>query len=376
MEEELLGVEAVDLLKSMVKIPSYSFEEEERANFLFSYLTNRAAKISSDITVKRIKNNIVMYNRNFYSNKETLMLCSHIDTVKELDSYTFNPFGGIEKDEIIYGLGTNDDGASVVSQIETFFYFNSINFSEDNISVNLLLVLTAEEERSGSKGMDLVMQALADSYVTNTYNKKISLYPHFAIVGEPTAMDVAIAERGLLVLDGEAYGISGHAARNEGINALYIALNDINTLRNYKFKRYSNLMGEVKLTITQLNCGQAHNVIPDRALFVIDIRPTEQYSNIEILELLQKEVKSNLRARNLTNRTSFTPKGHRLITVIDKLRIKSYVSPTTSDWMRLSIPAIKMGPGESARSHSIDEFVKKSEIKAGIEGYIKFIENI
>lgn len=367
-----LAAQAANLLREMISIPSYSFAEEERADFLYSYLTDRALKISPDILVERIKNNIIAYNRNFCSGKELLMICSHIDTVKESGDYTFNPFEPLEKEGALYGLGTNDDGASVVCQIEVFFQLAAPE-NIPGLPVNLMLVLTAEEERSGVNGMDLVMETLSHKTIPGT---SVSLMPHFAIVGEPTGMKAAIAERGLLVLDGKADGISGHAARNEGVNALYIALDDIQTLRNYQFTKHSPLMGDVKLTITQLACGTAHNVIPDTASFVTDIRPTEQYNNSEILELLQKEVQSTLTARNLTNRSSATPHGHRAMQTIGKLGIKSYVSPTTSDWMRLTIPAIKMGPGESCRSHKADEFIKISELGQGIKGYIQFIINL
>ena len=188
-------------------------------------------------------------------------------------------------------------------------------------------------------------------------------------------MKAAVGERGLLVLDGESIGKSGHADRNEGINALYIAIDDINTLRNFKFNKVSSLMGEVKLTVTQINCGTAHNVVPDKATFVVDIRPTDVYSNIEILELLQQSVKSKLIARNLTNRTSATPLDCRLLLTIKELGIDTYISPTTSDWMRIDIPGIKMGPGDSSRSHRADEFIKIKELEEGIKGYIAFITN-
>ncbi len=367
---------ASNLLENMIRIPAYSVQEQERASFLFAYLTERAKETSPDITAERIKNNLLVYNKEFSVNKETLMLCSHIDTVKESENYSFDPFVPFEKEGIIYGLGTNDDGASVVCQTEAFFHLNATLVSTKNLPVNIILVLTAEEERSGNNGMDYVMEYLCTKTIITSKGETRCIYPDFAIVGEPTGMKAAVAERGLLVLDGKSEGISGHAARNEGKNALYIALDDINKLRNYKFEKHSPLMGEVKLTVTQLNCGHAHNVIPDKAEFVADIRPTEQYTNIELLELLKKEVASTLTARNLTNRTSATPQGHRLYKTIGKLGIESYVSPTTSDWMRLSIPAIKMGPGDSSRSHKADEYIKINELREGIEGYTKFIKNL
>jgi acetylornithine deacetylase len=247
----------------------------------------------------------------------------------------------------------------VVSQIEAFFHLAE----DEGLAVNLMLVLSAEEERSGACGMAKFVE-------------EFPLQPDFAIIGEPTGMEAAVAERGLLVLDGTATGVSGHAARNEGVNALYIALDDINTLRNYKFGKESPLMGDVKLTVTQMSCGTAHNVVPAQATFVVDIRPTEQYSNPEILELLQNRVKSRLKARNLKNRSSATPQGHVLMQTVEELGIVKQISATTSDWMKIPYPAIKMGPGQSARSHKADEFIKIEEIKGAIEGYIKFIKHI
>ena len=355
---------AVELLKKMLAIPSLSFEEEKRSAFLFEVLQQRANEANAKsaqgkIVVERLCNNIILYRSNFIPGKPVLMLNSHIDTVAAAPAYSFDPFSPFEKDGAVYGLGSNDDGASVVSQIETFFHLTA----EEGLAVNLILVLSAEEERSGSNGMA-------------GFVEKFHLQPDFAIIGEPTGMQAAIAERGLLVLDGTATGVSGHAARNEGVNALYIALDDINALRNYKFEKKSPLMGDVKLTVTQMNCGSAHNVVPGEATFVVDIRPTEQYSNPEILELLQKEVKSTLKARNLKNCSSATPQGHVLMQTVKELGIPVQISATTSDWMKIPYPAIKMGPGESARSHKADEFIKIAEIQGAIEGYINFIKNI
>lgn len=364
---------AVENLKRMLCIPSVSFEEEKRSGFLFDYLQERAMKLDSlqkrddRIVVGKLENNIILYRDNFSKEKQTLMLNSHIDTVAPAPTYSFDPFAPFEKDGCIYGLGSNDDGGSVVSQIEAFFYLNGERDNDavapEDLNVNLMLVLTAEEERSGSNGMAKIVSELDP-------------HPTCAIIGEPTGMQAAIAERGLLVLDGTAEGVSGHAARNEGVNALYIALDDINILRNYRFGKKSPLMGDVKLTVTQLNCGTTHNVVPAEARFVVDIRPTEQYGNSEILALLQKEVKSRLVARNLKNRSSVTPSEHILMETVRKMGIETQISATTSDWMKIPWPAIKMGPGDSARSHKADEFIKIQEIEDAIKGYINFIKNI
>ena len=283
------------------------------------------------------------------------MLNSHLDTVRPNTGYTFDPFHPPVSETRVNGLGSNDAGASVVAMIQTFLHFH-----EKELPFNLLLALSAEEENSGPDGMRLLWEKLSNEV-------------NMAIIGEPTGMKAAIAERGLLVIDGEATGVSGHAARDEGVNALYIALEDIAALRSVKFDKVSPTMGEVKLTVTQINAGTQHNVVPDTCRFVVDIRPTEQYSNPEIMKILQPKVKSVLTARSLTNRSSATPGGHPLLLHAKRLGIETYTSPTTSDWMRVTCPAIKMGPGESERSHRPDEFVLIDELKQGIEGYIRFI---
>lgn len=368
---------AADLLMEMIAIPSTSFNEDKVADFLFAHLEERAGKLNmqhktvgkrSEIIVERFANNIVLYRTDFAEEKETLMLNSHIDTVEPAATYTFNPYSPFEKDGCIYGLGSNDDGGSVVSQINAFFYLNGERIGEDavapeELNVNLMLVLSAEEERSGQNGL-------------SKFVEEFHIQPTCAVIGEPTGMEAAVAERGLLVIDGCATGVSGHAARNEGVNALYIALDDIQRLRNFEFEKKSPLMGDVKLTVTQLNCGTVHNVVPDKATFVVDIRPTEQYNNSEILQMLQKEVKSELVARNLKNRSSATHKEHLLMKTVEKLHIPVQISATTSDWMKFPRPAVKMGPGLSARSHKADEFIKIEELAGGIEGYINFIKNI
>ena len=329
---------------------SFSGEEKDRSDFLCGYLAEKG------IRTERIGYNIIARQPHHDSTKQTLMLNSHLDTVNPAASYTFDPFNPPVSDTHVYGLGSNDAGASVVCLLQTF-----LHFYETELPFNLMLVLSCEEENSGPNGMRKLSEILK---------------PDFAIIGEPTGMRAAIAERGLLVIDGEATGVSGHAARNEGVNALYIALDDIQTMKSVKFDKISPTMGEVKLTVTQINAGTQHNVVPDKCTFVVDIRPTDQYSNTEILQILQSKVKSTLTARNLTNKSSATPPGHILMKAIEKLGIESYVSPTTSDWMRISCPAVKMGPGESARSHQADEFVLVSELEMGLNGYIRFIESI
>ncbi|MBO5498889.1 MAG: M20/M25/M40 family metallo-hydrolase [Bacteroidales bacterium] len=336
------------------------------------------------------------------------MLCAHIDTVSPSTEYGFDPYTPdykkvaenissiigrpTEAEEIVAGLGSNDDGASVVAMIAAYRYFQHLSGDTggvmDNPSQaslgpspcgqggstvhhptgiagkggrpNLMLVLTCEEERSGNNGMTGLWPEL-ESKVDS------------AIIGEPTGMKAATSERGLLVIDATAHGTSGHAARNEGKNALYIALDDINRLREHNFSRISPRMGKVNLNVTQISAGTAHNVIPDRCDFVIDIRPTEQYTNEEILKELQDIFTSELRPRNLANRSSATFVDSPLQKAAETLGIETFSSPTTSDWMRITCDAIKIGPGDSGRSHKKDEYVLVEEIRKGIEAYIEFI---
>ena len=365
-----LTEESVALLKEMIAIPSPSFKEDEVCSHICSWLASKG------VGHERIGNNIIAEHITDPS-LPTLMLCAHIDTVSPCEGYTFDPYKPENSPEdVIQGLGSNDDGASAVSMIAAYRYYNGVvlrTIDNPNRLPNIVLVLSAEEERSGKDGM------------TGLWGKRIhkkgdviegGTAIDFAIVGEPTGMKAATSERGLLVIDATAYGVSGHAARNEGENALYIALEDIGKIRRHVFARKSPLMGNVNVNVTQINAGTAHNVIPDRCDFVIDIRPTEQYTNEEIQKELQDICSSVLKPRNLANRSSATYEDSPLQKVAETLGIETFSSPTTSDWMRITCDAIKMGPGESSRSHKKDEFVFVSEIREGIETYIEFINKL
>ncbi|MBO4416575.1 MAG: M20/M25/M40 family metallo-hydrolase [Bacteroidales bacterium] len=344
---------AIELLQAIIPIRSYSYEEAERAEYLVKWLAGHGIKadcIGNNIWAKQV----------FDPDAPTLMLCAHIDTVPAVDSYTFDPIHPPMDQERILGLGSNDDGGSLVSMITTFLYFKECG----RCPVNLLLLLSCEEERSGDGG-------------TRMLGEFISANADMAIIGEPTRMRATIAESGLLVLDGVASGKSAHAARAaEGENALYKAIDDINKLRSFKFDRVSPTLGEVKLVVTQINSGMAHNVIPDNCTFVVDIRPNECYDNHEIVNMLQKEIGSKLTARNFANRSNATPKDSPLYKTAGKLGMEMITSPTCSDWISMPVPAIKIGPGDSTRSHKADEFIFKNEITEGIDKYITFIENI
>lgn len=353
---EKLTAEAVELLKEMIAIPSPSFHEDEVCNHISEWLTSKG------IEHERAGNNIIAEHITDPL-KPTLMLCAHIDTVEPCEGYTFDPYKPENcPSDMVRGLGSNDDGASVVSMIAAYRYIHNSAKSHAD-TPNLTLVLTCEEERSGKGGM------------TGLWGKRLSQID-YAIVGEPTGMKAATSERGLLVIDATAHGISGHAARNEGKNALYTALEDIERLRKHEFSKISQKMGKVNLNVTQINAGSAHNVIPDRCDFVIDIRPTEQYSNEEILYELQGICESELKPRNLANRSSATQEGSPLQKAADVMGIETFSSATTSDWMRITCDAIKMGPGDSNRSHRKDEFVYIDEVRNAIETYIEFIEKL
>lgn len=352
---ERLTVEAVELLKEMIAIHSPSFEEDAVCGHVCKWLTDHG------VEHRRVGNNIIAEHI-ADPTRPTLMLCAHMDTVSPSPEYSFDPYKPENcPEDMVQGLGSNDDGASVVAMIAAYRYFtaNAANMKYPN----LILVLSCEEERSGKNGMTGLWPELA---------QKVD----FAIVGEPTGMKAATSERGLLVIDATAHGVSGHAARNEGENALYRALEDIERLRGHVFEKVSPRMGKVNLNVTQIKAGTAHNVIPDRCDFVIDIRPTEQYSNEEILNELQEICTSELKPRNLSNRSSATFEDSPLQKAAESMGIGTFSSPTTSDWMRISCDAIKMGPGESARSHKKDEFVFVEEIRKGIETYIEFIESL
>lgn len=365
MEDKIIQAltsESIQLLKEMIAIPSPSFNEDEVCSHICKWLSAKG------IEHKRVGNNIIAEHLTDPSNP-TLMLCAHIDTVSPCEGYSFDPYKPENSPEgVVQGLGSNDDGASVVSMIAAYRYFiggSTVLKTTDTpqTRINLTLVLTCEEERSGKDGM------------TGLWGKRLNRID-YAIVGEPTEMKAATSERGLLVIDATAHGVSGHAARNEGKNALYIALEDIERLRRHEFTKISPKMGKVNLNVTQISAGSAHNVIPDRCDFVIDIRPTEQYSNEEILHELQEICESELKPRNLANRSSATHEGSPLQRAAEKLGIETFSSATTSDWMRITCDAIKMGPGSSNRSHRKDEYVTVEEIENGIRTYIEFIKNL
>lgn len=355
MNLQELTNESLDLLRQMVAVPSESFQEDNVCALICDFLQGKG------LDPKRVGNNIVCRNASYDAALPTLVLDAHIDTVPAASSYIRNPYDAGEDPERIWGLGSNDDGGCVVSMIAVFRYFY-----DRKLPCNLVLSLSCEEERSGPGGTSLLFGPDGPEETVNA---------GFVIVGEPTGMRAATSERGLLVLDAVAQGVSGHAARDEGVNALYIAVDDIQKLREHHFEKYSDKMGAVKLTVTQIQAGTAHNVVPDNCTFVVDVRPTEQYSNDEIWRELQALCRSKLTPRNLQNRSNATHDGSPLIEASKALGLEFFSSPTTSDWVRLGDrDAIKLGPGDSARSHHADEFILTEEIREAVKIYVEFCQ--
>ena len=343
--------EATELLKKLVRIPSISREEGLCADLIENYIAENG------YTVSRLKNNVWTIASGFDGNRPTLLLNSHIDTVKPVDGWTFDPFIPTEKDGKIYGLGSNDAGASVVSLLQVFFLL-----SKEKQPYNLIFAASAEEEISGSNGMESLLKELP----------KID----FAIVGEPTNMQLAVAEKGLMVLDCTAHGKAGHAARNEGENAIYKALADIEWFRNYRFPNVSEFLGEVKMSVTQINAGTQHNVVPDRCTFVVDIRSNELYSNEEILEEIKKHISCDAVPRSTRLSSSATPLNHPIIVKAKETGREIFGSPTLSDQALMPFPSVKIGPGKSSRSHTADEFVEIKEIEQGISVYYELLSGL
>ena len=354
----------IDLLRHMVHAPSQSFNEEASAAWVSWWLDRQ------DLPYAMPRGNIVVTAATPDPAKKTLALIAHLDTVPPAAGYTRDPYDPGTNPDVVWGLGANDDGGSVVAMLAVLQHF----YGKD-LPFNLLLMLVREEECSGPDGTRWLFGP-EGPFAQTPGSPDWLPTPDWAIVGEPTGMQAATSERGLLVIDGEARGESGHAARGDGVNALYLAMEDIARLRAHKFTRISPEMGEVRLHVTQILSGTAHNVIPDRCRFVVDIRPNELYTPKEILDELQTVCQSHLEARNLLHRASATAAESPLRKAAAALGIKTVSSPTSSDWMQLPCDAIKMGPGDSARSHKANEFIRVAEIEAAIDTFIQFIETV
>ncbi len=298
-------------------------------------------------------------NKYFDKKKFTVLLNSHHDTVKPNAGYTNDPFEPIEKDGKLFGLGSNDAGGPLVSLIAAFIYF----YNDENLPFNLILAATAEEEISGHDGIENLLPKLP----------KIDC----GIVGEPTLMKMAIAEKGLLVLDCTAHGVAGHAARNEGVNAVYKAMNDIQWFSTFQFEKTSAFLGPVHMAVTSISTqNKAHNIVPSECSFLVDIRVNEFYSFDDIINEVQKNITSEIKPRSTRLKASFIEENHPLVIAGNRMGLESYGSPTCSDRALMSFPALKIGPGDSARSHSADEYIFIDEIKDGIEKYILLLQNL
>ncbi|MEA5425189.1 M20 family metallo-hydrolase [Arcicella lustrica] len=352
--QQQLTQDAITLLKQLIATQSFSREEQQTGDILEEFFRERT------IPFRRKINNIWARNKHFNPALPTVLLNSHHDTVKPNPSWTLNPFEPLVKDGKLFGLGSNDAGGCLVSLLATFCYF----YHRSDLSFNVLFVASAEEEISGVNGLELLLK--------ENDLPEIS----FAIVGEPTEMHLAIAEKGLMVVDCTAQGKAGHAAREEGDNAIYKALRDITWIQQYEFPKVSPVLGKMKMSVTIINAGKQHNVVPDTCTFTIDCRVTEQYSLEETLDTIRQNIESDAQARSIRLKPSSIPLEHPIVQAGIQLGRTTYGSPTTSDQAVLDCQSLKLGPGHSGRSHTADEFIYLSEIEEGIDLYIKMLGEV
>lgn len=342
-----------NLLSTLISIPAISREETQKADALEQYM------LEQGLASQREVNNIWCVGKTFLPTRPTVLLNAHIDTVKPVSGWQRPPHVPTLEGDRLYGLGTNDCGGGLVSLLFAFMHLSSID--EGQLPYNLVYLASAEEEVSGRNGVERALPLLPPIDV--------------AIVGEPTGMHPAIAEKGLMVLDCTVHGVSGHAARNEGVNAIYQALPDIEWLRNYQFEKVSPLLGSVKLSVTQINAGTQHNVVPDACTFVVDVRTNECYSNQQVLDTITAHLSADVKARSTRLNSSSIPENHPLIQRCVALGGKPFGSPTLSDQALMPFPSFKLGPGDSARSHTADEFICLSELDVALEFYIKLLSH-
>ncbi len=350
---DILHQEAITVLSELIRLPSFSKDEWQTASYITKFLFDKGVQVT------RAGNNVLALNKHFDENKPTILLNSHHDTVKPNSAYTKDPFTPQLEEGKLYGLGSNDAGGCLVSLMMTFLHY----YHEQDLKYNLVYAATAEEEISGLNGIQCAL-----SYLPQI---------HFAIVGEPTLMQMAVAERGLLVLDCKATGKAGHAARNEGENAIYKAMKDIEWFYCYSFDRVSDLLGPVKMSVTSIETeNKAHNVVPAECSYIVDVRVNELYSSEEVLHIIKSNVHSAVAARSTRLRSSMIPLNHPLVQAGLKIGKRYYGSPTTSDKALMPFPALKIGPGDSARSHTADEFIYVDEIRQGIIEYIQLLQHL
>ena len=349
---------SLTLLRRLISTPSSSRSEDATADILFCELARRG------YSPQRLHNNVWAIAPGFDSSKPTVLLNSHHDTVKPASGWTFDPFTPTLSPDgsRLYGLGSNDAGASVVCLIDAF-----TKMSAESLSYNLVIALTAEEEVGGEHGIRALLPHL----------EPIGITPSMALVGEPTAMQPAIAERGLVVLDCVAHGVAGHAARGEGVNAIYVAMADIDRLLHFRFPRQSSVLGPIGIAVTQINAGTQHNVVPAECRFVVDVRTTDAYSNADTVAMLDHLLESDVKARSTRVQASVISAGHPLVLAALRSGGQPFVSPTTSDMSLMhGLPSLKMGPGHSSRSHKADEYICLSELSSGTRGYIDLLTHL
>lgn len=347
-----LYYKSVDLLKQLIATPSVSREEDAAADIIMQYF------IDNGLKPERQGNNVWVKTDDYDMGKPTILLNSHIDTVKPVAGWTRDPFTPTEEEDRLYGLGSNDAGASLVSMIAAFLYLN-----QRPREYNIVMLASCEEEVSGKNGIESVIPMLPPIAV--------------AIVGEPTEMQPAIAEKGLMVLDGKIKGVSGHAARNEGVNAIYEAMNVVERLRTLRFEKESQMLGPVKISVTQINAGTQHNVVPDMCEIVVDVRSTDAYSNVETLQIIQEAVpQCELKPRSTRLNPSSIAPTHPIVKRLEILGAEPFGSPTLSDQALMPWQSLKLGPGNSARSHTADEFICFSEIRSAIQTYVSILDGL
>ena len=349
MTQEEYVKDAVGLLSQLIATPSTSRNEKDAADIMEQTLRDYG------FTPHREANNVWVIDPHFDEHKPTLLLNAHIDTVKPVDSWRRDPFAPTIEGDTLYGLGSNDCGGGLCSLLQTFRML-----TEKTQNYNLIYLASAEEEVSGKDGISRALPLLP----------KIDL----AIVGEPTGMQPAVAEKGLMVLDVIAHGKSGHAARNEGVNAIYEALDDMRWIRDYKFEKVSPFLGPTKMTLTVVNAGTQHNVIPDTCTMLVDIRTNEFYDNKELYHFICQHLKSEVKAHSFRLKSSRIDPEHPLIKKCVAMGMKPFGSPTLSDQALMPFPSFKLGPGESSRSHSADEFIRISEIADAIAKYKELLD--
>lgn len=347
-----LYIKALTLLKQLIVTQSFSKEENNTALILEEWFK------SNGVNSHRNDNNVWATNYHFNESKPTILLNSHHDTVKPNKAYTNNPFEAIEKEGKLFGLGSNDAGGALVGLMSLFLHY----YKQDNLKYNLIIAATAEEEISGKNGIASIIDKLPPI--------------DFAVVGEPTEMHLAIAEKGLMVIDAYANGISGHAAHDNTENAIYNALEDISWIKGYEFPKTSKTLGKVKMSVTEINAGSQHNVVPASCHFVIDVRVSDAYQNQEVFDVINAQTKSKVEARSFRLNSSSISKDHPIVKAGIDLDRKTYGSPTISDQALLSCPSLKIGPGKSSRSHSADEYIELKELEEGIELYINIFKKI